>query len=146
MSPASCSTSATTRPEGTSIVTGTILLSVAVILPVSTPPTPTPILPCPPPHAGRDRPVPTRSENPILVQKEDTKVGPVVVGGNNKPAVHIGVPAWFVAEKLSQSVEPVGTGLREATSLRTGHPAACPIVNRDDAEWLGGRVVVLGAD
>src|SRR6218665_1127494 len=74
MSPASCSTSATTRPEGTSIVTGTILLSVAVILPVSTAHTPSAIVPCP--HAV---------ENPSLCQKRTPKSAPSSSGGTTNP-------------------------------------------------------------
>src|SRR6218665_2195920 len=74
MSPASCSTSATTRPEGTSIVTGTILLLAAVILPVSTAHTPSAIVPCPHPV-----------ENPSLCKKRTPKSAPSSSGETTTP-------------------------------------------------------------
>ena len=96
------------------------------------------------PRRERDRAVPARRREPVLVPEQHAQLGAGVVGLDEEAAVHVGVPARLVAEQPPHALglralerERPALGDRRARQLRGAL--------EDDPERLAGRVVVRRA-
>ena len=122
-------TLATTRPDGTSIVTSVSPSASDATRPVCTAHTPSAIVPWP--HA--------------VVPEEHPEVGAIVVGRNHEASVHVRVPAWFPAEQLTHTLQLVAAR-RDDASLGHGGSLRHLEPIRYDAERLACGVEVHRAD
>lgn len=74
------------------------------------------------PHAERDRAVPARRGEPVLVPEQDAEVRAVVVGFDDESAVHVGVPARLVAQDPADPLD-VGEFIANTRLLGTSGPS-----------------------
>ena len=108
-------TRATTRPDGTSIVTvaspsGAHAIAARLDRP----------------RAERDRAVPARGRVAVLVPEQHAEVGAGVVGRDREAAVHVGVPARLVAQQPAHA------------STTSALPRACSRRSRTVAPGISG--------